>query len=68
MRTVFSNGCFVITLPVLLFYLKNLSQFRGIPSQNLRLHVGLVTSIYPSMQFLFSPYSGSLSAGMETGD
>ena len=52
---------FGITLPVLPFYIKNLSQAQGISSQNLWLHVGLITGIYPLMQFLFSPYLGSLS-------
>lgn len=52
---------FGITLPVLPFYIKNLSQAQGISSQNLWLHVGLITGIYPFMQFLFSPYLGSLS-------
>lgn len=52
---------FGITLPVLPFYIKNLSQAQGISSQNLWLHVGLITGIYPFMQFLFSSYLGSLS-------
>ncbi|MEO5995260.1 MAG: MFS transporter, partial [Ginsengibacter sp.] len=52
---------FGITLPVLPFYIKNLSQAQGISSENLWLHVGLITGIYPFMQFLFSPYLGSLS-------
>jgi DHA1 family multidrug resistance protein-like MFS transporter len=52
---------FGITLPVLPFYIKNLSQAQGISSQNLWLHVGLITGIYPFMQFLLSPYLGSLS-------
>jgi DHA1 family multidrug resistance protein-like MFS transporter len=52
---------FGITLPVLPFYIKHLSQAQGISSQNLWLHVGLITGIYPFMQFLFSPYLGSLS-------
>ncbi len=52
---------FGITLPVLPFYIKNLSQAQGISSQNLWLHVGLITGIYSFMQFLLSPYLGSLS-------
>ncbi len=52
---------FGITLPVLPFYIKNLSLAQGISSQNLWLHVGLITGIYPFMQFLLSPYLGSLS-------
>ncbi len=52
---------FGITLPVLPFYIKNLSQAQGISSQNVWLHVGLITGIYPLMQFLLSPYLGSLS-------
>jgi DHA1 family multidrug resistance protein-like MFS transporter len=52
---------FGITLPVLPFYIKNLSQAQGISTQNLWLHVGLITGIYPFMQFLLSPYLGSLS-------
>ena len=50
-----------ITLTVLPFYNKNASQAQGISSQNLWLHVGLITGVYPFMQFLFSPYPGSLS-------
>lgn len=52
---------FGITLPVLPFYIKYLAQAQGISSQNLWLHVGLITGIYPFMQFLLSPYLGSLS-------
>lgn len=52
---------FGITLPVLPFYIKNLSQAQGISSENVWLHVGLITGIYPFMQFLLSPYLGSLS-------
>ena len=52
---------FGITLPVLPFYIKDLSQAQGISSQNLWLHVGLITGIYPFMQFLLSPYLGTLS-------
>jgi DHA1 family multidrug resistance protein-like MFS transporter len=52
---------FGITLPVLPFYIKNLSQVQGISSQNVWVHVGLITGIYPFMQFLLSPYLGSLS-------
>ncbi len=52
---------FGITLPVLPFYIKNLSQAQGISSQNVWVHVGLITGIYPFMQFLLSPYLGSLS-------
>jgi DHA1 family multidrug resistance protein-like MFS transporter len=55
------NVGFGITLPVLPFYIKNLSQGQGISSQNVWLHVGLITGIYPFMQFLLSPYLGSLS-------
>jgi DHA1 family multidrug resistance protein-like MFS transporter len=52
---------FGITLPVLPFYIKNLSKAQGISSQNVWLHVGLITGIYPFMQFLLSPYLGTLS-------
>ena len=52
---------FGITLPVLPFYIKNLSQAQGISSQNLWVHVGFITGIYPFMQFLLSPFLGSLS-------
>ncbi len=52
---------FGITLPVLPFYIKNISQGQGISSQNIWLHVGLITGIYPFMQFLLSPFLGSLS-------
>ncbi len=52
---------FGIKLPVLPYHIKSLSKAQGISSQNLWLHVGLITGIYPLMQFLFSPYLGSLS-------
>ena len=52
---------FGITLPVLPFYIQKLSLAEGISQQKLWLHVGLITGSYPLMQFLFSPYLGSLS-------
>ena len=52
---------FGITLPVLPFYIKNLSKAQGISTQYVWVHVGLITGIYPFMQFLLSPYLGSLS-------
>jgi DHA1 family multidrug resistance protein-like MFS transporter len=51
---------FGITLPVLSFYIKDLSQAMDISFQNLWLLVGLITQIYPFKQFLLSPYLGSL--------
>jgi DHA1 family multidrug resistance protein-like MFS transporter len=52
---------FGITLPVLPFYIQKLSLSEGISPQKLWLHVGLITGSYPLMQFLFSPFLGSLS-------
>lgn len=52
---------FGITLPVLPFYIQKLSLAKGISPEKLWLHVGLITGSYPLMQFLFSPYLGSLS-------
>ncbi len=52
---------FGITLPVLSFYIQKLSSADGISREELWLHVGLITSAYPLMQFLFAPYLGSLS-------
>jgi DHA1 family multidrug resistance protein-like MFS transporter len=52
---------FGITLPVLPFYIQKLSLAKGISPERLWLHVGLVTGSYPLMQFLFSPFLGSLS-------
>ncbi len=52
---------FGITLPVLSFYIQKLSSAGGISREKLWLHVGLITSAYPLMQFLFAPYLGSLS-------
>ena len=52
---------FGITLPVLPFYIQKLSLSQGISSEKLWLHVGLITGSYPLMQFLFSPFLGSLS-------
>jgi DHA1 family multidrug resistance protein-like MFS transporter len=52
---------FGITLPVLPFYIQKLSLAKGISPEKLWLHVGLITGSYPLMQFLFSPFLGSLS-------
>ena len=52
---------FGITLPVLPFYIQKLSLAQGISKEKLWLHVGLITSAYPLMQFLFAPFLGSLS-------
>ena len=52
---------FGITLPVLPFYIQKLSLAKGISNDRLWLHVGLITGSYPLMQFLFSPFLGSLS-------
>ena len=52
---------FGITLPVLPFYIQKLSLSEGISPERLWLHVGLITGSYPLMQFLFSPFLGSLS-------
>ena len=52
---------FGITLPVLPFYIQKLSIAKGISPDKLWLHVGLITGSYPLMQFLFSPFLGSLS-------
>ena len=52
---------FGITLPVLPFYIQKLSLAKGISPERLWLHVGLITGSYPLMQFLFSPFLGSLS-------
>ena len=52
---------FGITPPVLPFYIQKLSLSEGISPERLWLHVGLITSSYPLMQFLFSPFLGSLS-------
>lgn len=52
---------FGITLPVLPFYIQKLTLAKGISPERLWLHVGLITGSYPLMQFLFSPYLGSLS-------
>jgi DHA1 family multidrug resistance protein-like MFS transporter len=52
---------FGITLPLLPFYIQKLSIAEGISSEKIWLHVGLITGSYPLIQFLFSPYLGSLS-------
>jgi DHA1 family multidrug resistance protein-like MFS transporter len=52
---------FGITLPLLPFYIQKLSIADGISSEKIWLHVGLITGSYPLIQFLFSPYLGSLS-------
>lgn len=52
---------FGITLPILPFYIQKLSAAEGISQEKLWLHVGLITSAYPLMQFLFAPFLGSLS-------
>jgi DHA1 family multidrug resistance protein-like MFS transporter len=52
---------FGITLPVLPFYIQKLSLAKCIYPGRLWLHVGLITGSYPLMQFLFSPFLGSLS-------
>jgi len=52
---------FGITLPVLPFYIQRISTNEGISLMKVWLHVGLITGAYPFMQFLFSPYIGSLS-------
>jgi DHA1 family multidrug resistance protein-like MFS transporter len=52
---------FGITLPLLPFYIQKLSIAEGISPEKVWLHVGLITGSYPLMQFLFSPYLGSLS-------
>ena len=52
---------FGITLPVLPFYIQKLSLSGGVFPERLWLHVGLITGIYPLMQFLFSPFLGSFS-------
>ena len=52
---------FGITLPVLPFYIQKLSIAEGISKEKLWLHVGIITSAYPLVQFLFSPFFGSLS-------
>lgn len=52
---------FGITLPVLPFYIQKLSVANGISPQKVWLHVGFITGSYPLVQFLFSPFLGSLS-------
>ena len=52
---------FGITLPVLPFYIQKLSLANDISPQKVWLHVGFITGSYPLVQFLFSPFLGSLS-------
>ncbi len=52
---------FGITLPVLPFHAERLALARGTSRQALLLHVGLLTSLYALMQFVFAPVWGRWS-------
>lgn len=48
---------FGMTLPVLPFYIEQISIADGVTQNKLWMHVGLITGIYPFVQFLISPSS-----------
>lgn len=50
-----------ITLPVFPFYTERIASLRGISDRGLALQVGLLTSVYVLMQFLFAPLWGTRS-------
>lgn len=52
---------FGITLPIIPFYLERILTSEGIALVNLPLHVSLISGGFFLMQFIFSPYLGSLS-------
>jgi len=55
------NIGFGITLPVLTFYTERLALAEGVSRNAVSLHVGLLTSVYAVMQFMFSPLWGRYS-------
>jgi DHA1 family multidrug resistance protein-like MFS transporter len=50
-----------ITLPVLPFYAERLAMAAGASHRMMVVHVGLLTGVFPLMQFLFAPLWGRLS-------
>ncbi|MBS4066410.1 MAG: MFS transporter [Chitinophagaceae bacterium] len=52
---------FGMTLPVLPFYIEQISIADGVTQNKLWMHVGLITGIYPFVQFLISPLLGTFS-------
>lgn len=52
---------FGITLPVLPFYAERLAMAAGASHKMMVVHVGLLTSVFSLMQFLFAPLWGRLS-------
>jgi len=52
---------FGIVMPVIPFFTERLARATGFSGKNIPLHVGLLTAIYPLMQFLFAPLWGRQS-------
>ncbi|MBD2307314.1 MFS transporter [Chroococcidiopsis sp. FACHB-1243] len=51
---------FGVALPVLPFYAKHLHA-AGVPRETMAIHIGLLTSVYALMQFIFAPFWGQRS-------